>query len=551
MSEFENEMPSDNMTNISDVPEEAVPADCTFTNKCTLSAANCEKLQDRFMLIQSGITDKRDELLRDIAELQQFCEDEEKMFNEQLSALQNRLGEQQTNLATATGDQNEAESGSHLKAGEFDALNKEYHKEMAKCCDNQNNLMSERCALTKIRGELKKLEGTKVFITDCEVSEWQTEACDKQCDGGSRKMTRSVLVHPMGGMECPVLEATETCNSDPCAVDCVVEDWSGWSECSAECDGGVLERSRQMKVEARNGGLECPSLTETENCNMQACNKDCVLADWGEWGTCNKFCDGGHARRHRTIAEEAIGTGTCPEAEDDERTQFKKCNEVSCNSFLNTKRRLFTCENKVDVIVLLDGSGSLGMLGWIYTKSFAKFFLQQLHGSPDHVNAALLRFSGARNLATTKKCLDPNANADLDKECNIKWISSFTNDTFALSKLAYMAKWPKGGTLTSMALAEAEAMIPYGREDAETLIVVVTDGKPWSNSRTTDAANRLKKKAKLVWVPVGANAPLNLVQELASKPKEDHVVQIDNLKKLRTKTYINKILLNACSKLSY
>merc|ERR1719373_1167912 len=177
---------------------------------------------------------------------------------------------------------------------------------MSKCCDNQNDLMSEKCALSKIRGELQKLEGQNVFITDCEVSEWRYEACDKTCGGGQRKMTRSVLVHPVGGMECPATEGFESCNEDPCPVDCVTEDWGGWSACSAECDGGTMARARSVRAPASNGGEECGALSETMACNVQACNRDCILADWSEWTDCSKFCNTGHARHHREIAEPAV-----------------------------------------------------------------------------------------------------------------------------------------------------------------------------------------------------------------------------------------------------
>jgi len=139
----------------------------------------------------------------------------------------------------------------------------------------------------------------------------------------------------------------------------------------------------------------------------------------------------------------------------------------------------------------------------------------------------------------------------LDTDCNIHWASRFTSDTNSLAMTAWGLSWPQGGTLTSMALAETEAMIPYGREDAETLIVVVTDGKPWSNAKTREAANRLKTKARLLWVPVGANAPIELIEELASKPKEDHVVPLDQFWKLSRGEYINKIMTTACNKLSY
>ena len=54
-------------------------------------------------------------------------------------------------------------------------LNKEYHEEMDKCCENHNELLAETCALQKIRGELYEMEGLTSCMTDCEVSKWIDE----------------------------------------------------------------------------------------------------------------------------------------------------------------------------------------------------------------------------------------------------------------------------------------------------------------------------------------------------------------------------------------
>merc|ERR1719450_1386857 len=43
--------------------------------KCVLSGAACYKLQERFLLIQSGMMDERDQLLQNIKELEAYCED--------------------------------------------------------------------------------------------------------------------------------------------------------------------------------------------------------------------------------------------------------------------------------------------------------------------------------------------------------------------------------------------------------------------------------------------------------------------------------------------
>jgi hypothetical protein len=78
-----------------------------------------------------------------------------------------------------------------------------------------------------------------------------------------------------GGAECPPLEETRACNEQPCPVDCVVSEWSEWSECSAPCGGGTQSRTRTIVTPPANGGTPCPELEETRACNEQPC-PECV-----------------------------------------------------------------------------------------------------------------------------------------------------------------------------------------------------------------------------------------------------------------------------------
>merc|ERR1719476_370235 len=107
------------------------------------------------------------------------------------------------------------------------------------------------------------MNGTKVFISDCEVSDWVEGECSKTCGTGKVKSRRKIVTHPQGqGLSCPPLEKEETCNDFPCPIDCEVDDWSEWSECTANCGGGVRERSRGIRVEPKHGGKPCEETEE-------------------------------------------------------------------------------------------------------------------------------------------------------------------------------------------------------------------------------------------------------------------------------------------------
>jgi len=215
--------------------------------KCTIKKSpQCYKLQERFLLIQSGIEDERDELLEEVSMLERFCEETKQTLETQISNDQDALQNSQTKLAAATEKEATAGETARQTAAENAQLNGDLVKQMKTCSTNYINFETEMCALKKIRGELYKMKGGghSAFFQDCELSKWDPEECTKKCAGGQQKLTRSVLTHPNGGTKCLPLGAMKSCNQQPCGVDCKLHTWSGWSKCSSKCGGGVQQRLR-------------------------------------------------------------------------------------------------------------------------------------------------------------------------------------------------------------------------------------------------------------------------------------------------------------------
>jgi len=535
--------------NISAVPEATVPYDCVPTNKCTLGKGSCAKIRDRFLLIQAGIQDLLTTIKHELAELQRTCLEDRTNMEAQIANLGEKLRVAQTELAQATKDQVDSESSSNLKAQQHTEISHEYGVTMKECCDNQNDLKSEICALEKIRGELYKMKGWTVFITDCEVSDWADGECSASCGGGSLTKTRDILVHPVNGMACPPLEIQDTCNTHPCPIDCIVGEWEEWSGCSAECGGGVRERMRPVVRESRYDGEPCEDTEETEGCNSFDCNEDCHLSEWSDWGVCSQACWSGTSRRDRGVEVPARGTGHCEEPTSEHRLQFRPCNEQSCEELYQPDGSLH-CQSKVDMIVLMDGSGSLGEHGWQQSQIFVQNLISNLEGSDDHVHVALQVFSGPTTWDNYYKCIGQGDAPDMEQDCHISWISHFTNETLRVAQLVWDLEFPSATTLTSVALAEAESELINGREDAASIVVVVTDGKPMSVSKTLEAADALKQKARVIWVPVGASAPMEMIEELASLPKEENIIHIDDFGLMSLKFFSNKVIAHSCPELA-
>jgi len=201
-----------------DAPTGVTKHECKETGRCIVGKGQCVKLRDRFLNILSGILDKKEELSTAIDDLTNSCQEIRDGYKSQISVLEAQLKEEQTNLAIASKALSEAIQQSGLSNEQHMTLHLEYTKTMTQCCDTKNELTGEICALEKIRGELYKLKGLSVFMTDCEVSDWADEECSVSCDGGKQDRTRSILIHTVNGTECPPLKMERTCNVDGCPL---------------------------------------------------------------------------------------------------------------------------------------------------------------------------------------------------------------------------------------------------------------------------------------------------------------------------------------------
>jgi len=520
--------------------------------KCTLTGAKCYKLQERFLLIQAGIKDDRDALLEDIADMEKHCEETKNTLETQIKNDEDMLADAQTKLGFATEKEATAGETARQTAAEHDQLDADLRKQMKTCNDNYINFESELCALKKIRGELMKMKGDghSGFFQDCEVSKWDPEECTKKCfqkgrSFGEQKLTRNVITHPNGGAKCLPLAAMKKCNLIPCPVDCKVGTWSGWSKCSAECGGGVQQRLREVQRAMKYGGKPCGSTSQSKACNSQACEKDCDLTEWTKWSWCSKDCDGGTRKRQKFVKQAPQGAGKCPNRWSKDRLQYKKCNMKRCKVPL--EKQVMTCNASVDVVFLIDGSGSLGKTGWKAEIKAANMFVDAFSGTGAQANMAVILYSGPRTWGGVRKCVGRNSKkVDIEKTCKIKTVTHFTDDMKKVKNLILGLDWPQGSTLTSLALATAKAELALGRKDSKSIVVVITDGRPLSYRSTGIAARNLRKSSRLVWVPVTKYAPLKRIKWWATRRWQENVVQVKSFADLEKPDPVNHVIANIC-----
>jgi len=553
-----HQIPNKTQFNNPPVPKTAVPADpCTDPNmgapsaadkraaKCTIKKSpQCYKLQERFLLIQAGIQDERDELMEEISMLEHYCEETKQTHETQIQNDKDMLSNAQTKLAAATEKEATAGETARQIAAENAQLNGDLVKQMKTCSGNYIGFETEMCALKKIRGELYKMKGGghSAFFQDCEVSKWDPEECTKVCASGEQKLSRSVLTHPNGGAKCLPLAAMRSCNNHPCGVDCKLSTWSGWSKCSAECGGGVTQRLREVKMAMKFGGHPCGETSETTACNNQACEADCDLSPWTKWTGCSKDCDGGTKKRQKFVFKQPKGAGECPGAWSKKRLQYRGCNMKRCVTQASAP---LTCNRSLDVVLLIDGSGSMGKLGWANEIVAATLFVDAFSKSTK-ANLALIVYSGPRTWAGVDICTGKTTKKVNPKTCGINTVSHFTQDLKKLKQKILGLEWPKGSTLTSLALMTAKAELSLGRKDAVSNVIIFTDGRPLSFRKTGLAANAVRKSARLLWVPITKFAPLKSIKKWATRRWQENIVNVKEFKDLGNPDVITHIIANIC-----
>lgn len=175
--------------------------------------------------------------------------------------------------------------------------------------------------------EEKKPCNLKPCPQDCVLSPLSAfGGCSASCGGGRKTASRRVISPArFGGKICKPLIISKSCKSFECPIDTVFSEWSKWSTCNVPCGGGVQSRDRSRNVEAAFGGVDGVT-EESRPCNTQMCAVDCVMGSWGGWSKCAVSCGGGNKMRFRGITTAAQNGGKCPYT----TSESMVCGENAC-----------------------------------------------------------------------------------------------------------------------------------------------------------------------------------------------------------------------------
>jgi len=297
----------------------------------------------------------------------------------------------------------------------------------------------------------------------------------------------------------------------------------------------------------RYAGKPCSETNEAKQCNVAACSKDCVLTEWTKWTGCSKDCDGGSKKRQKFIKEPSEGAGKCAGKWSKARLEYNKCAMHRCK-VVDPKGAL-KCNKTLDVVLLLDGTPKSGEKGWKAEVESAMLFVDAFSGPgiTAKPNIAVVHYTGPRTWSGVSKCTEKSKKkVDMEKTCKVKIASHFTEDMKKVKRTINGLSYQPGSKLLSLALMTVKSELALGRKTAHTVIVVYVDGHPLSYRKTKITSRELRKKARLVYVVAAKFSPLKEFKKWASRRWQENLVKASAAKKWAKAATVTHIIANIC-----
>jgi len=501
---------------------------------CGPDPVDCGLLHDKLSLMWGEYKDKVDELTMEMMKNQVEFEELKMNLNSQIRVLvaakarfQQLLAEARANLAA---DRVELKQKYHQKK----VLNTQYCDYMAMCKKRIQWIMyQDMCAIKTVRNAV--LENSTRCpadqIADCDLDSWTKHECSVSCDdscdpdqpfkcGGWAKMTRAVVIQPDDcGLKCPTQEKYLRCGQYPCPINCHMSEWSGWSGCTAECEGGLQSHTRAIMAKPKNGGTQCNTVEESRPCNTMSCDRDCRLQGWTSWTPCSVACGGGFQERFRHVLIPTRGEGKCPMEHSSYRYDRQECNIHTCNDDM-------ICIAQQDLVIGLDGSGSVREDGFKILKAYAETLVKRYQ--TEYFGEAAMRIGvllfGNGIILEDGKTVSPARN-----------LQKLTSDLSAVENAVSNAPFKKGFTNMAQAFSMAEDMFIKGaRKSAQQSVMLITDGKPSFAFMTNEMVEQLDDKGIMrYFVCVNEQGPnsdaMKQMKMWASQPWETNMIHVQGL----------------------
>jgi len=210
----------------------------------------------------------------------------------------------------------------------------------------------------------------------------------------------------------------------------------------------------------------------------------------------------------------------CPTDDSSMRHVMEVCNDHEC---VGDEK----CLAVQDLIIAVDGSGSLRAEGFAILQAFAARTIERYQSQYYGAEAMKIGVIQFGNGAVEK-------DGTVSSAVNIQ---PLTDDLGAVQKSIEGLQWQKGFTNMAQAFTLAETMLSAGgRRDAQSAILVITDGKPSFQFKTSQKIQQVKDKGSKVFITTISRFPgkdINVFKKWASQPWETNMLHIPGLAPLQ------------------
>lgn len=147
-------------------------------------------------------------------------------------------------------------------------------------CSTEMALELNSTLHAKLEPLIKEVEELYGEGRDCILTDWsEWSECD--CEFGSRSRSRGVLQQAIGNGSCAGPQSLPRSQSEKCtagcqsSIDCQVGSWSTWSPYNVTCGTAESYRTREVVVSPSTDGNACPNLVEKKYTYLRACQQQC------------------------------------------------------------------------------------------------------------------------------------------------------------------------------------------------------------------------------------------------------------------------------------
>jgi Mg-chelatase subunit ChlD len=197
------------------------------------------------------------------------------------------------------------------------------------------------------------------------------------------------------------------------------------------------------------------------------------------------------------------------------------------------------CNSTTDLVLAIDGSGSVTEEGFGILKTFAEKLVLRMKST---VKVGVVQFGNGK-LSKDRVISDAILATD-DLEHDMQSVAG------KIQKLV----WQQGFTNMAQAFLKSKDVLTNARKDANSVVLVITDGRPSFKFQTTHAVNDLRKSSRLMIVHVKKHRKQEMAELLkgyASEPWDANYFHIPGKHALKESydAYATEVIADICPKL--